>query len=75
MTSHRAAVSQKKAKIDIHADKNEKRFGFDVVSQRVANIVINITEKMATKVLHLHPEESNFTAFLSEVQFMFFCLV
>lgn len=32
--------------------------GLDVISNRIANIVINITEKRPTNILHVYPENS-----------------
>ncbi len=51
---------------DIVADKKYDLYGFDSVLQRVANIVINVTERQSSKILQVYPE-GNFTKFLAEV--------
>ena len=54
------------SKVDIVADKQYQLKGLDTPLQRMANIVINVTERQASKILHVHPE-GNFTKFLAEV--------
>ena len=41
--------------------------GFDIVLNRVANIIINLTERKASKILHIYPE-SNLCYYLRTVR-------
>ena len=41
--------------------------GFDQVLQRAANIILNVTERQISKILHVYPE-NNLTAFIGEVR-------